>query len=660
MSAVSTRALRWLSGALVLGLTLGGGAASAAAATTGSGVVAPRSTKAEPLGTVLEVGTLSSRPTLVTFPLTLTGTTVWRPEGGSLSQGMTLRAGFTTLAGEYRTRALYCANTPWSDPELTLWLEDMAWLTDNYGRPPVAEDGSWRCEVGTDPHAATDELGMFDPAEMGALEPTLFLQVFTFDLANIPFFYMEDLGSGDVQVVSAADVVDVPDAVLAGAVNRVLGQPEGSLILRSQMESLTELTGLSGLGIRDLTGLEAATNLTTLAVYDNEIADLSPLAGLTKLTNLQAYQNAITDVTPLAGLTGLEVLNLYDNAVSDLSPLAGLTAMRDLRVHSNDISDISVLAGMPNLQYLVIADNEISDLSPLAGLTGLTDLYAYGNRITDVTPLAGLTGLRLLALADNGIVDVSSLAGLTRLENLSLRNNHISDLSSLAELAPAKRYYTGQYDLDAGTVFVPQGVVSFRHPLTGVVDVDGTTPRPLAGVGYVTESEMITWSGLATDVTSLPFGYKSDSTFTGTGTYSVVPVVFTHPDPGPGTVGDGYRFTFATTPGFDGSFALVGSGVPGLTLNARTGILEGTPTQAGTFTITVVASDPWGNSLTREDVIVIADAATGATGGTGEQNAATPASGLPLTGWETPTTVIAAGVLLALLGTALVRRRRRA
>ena len=38
--------------------------------------------------------------------------------------------------------------------------------------------------------------------------------------------------------------------------------------------------------ISDLTGLEHATNLTTLWIHSNSISDISPLAGLNKLTEL--------------------------------------------------------------------------------------------------------------------------------------------------------------------------------------------------------------------------------------------------------------------------------------------------------------------------------------------------------------------------------------
>lgn len=75
--------------------------------------------------------------------------------------------------------------------------------------------------------------------------------------------------------------VSVPDNALRSAINAALGHGALDTISLGQMQQLTSLNA-SGLGITDLTGLQYATNLTTLDVSNNNISSFAPVAGLTK------------------------------------------------------------------------------------------------------------------------------------------------------------------------------------------------------------------------------------------------------------------------------------------------------------------------------------------------------------------------------------------
>ena len=200
--------------------------------------------------------------------------------------------------------------------------------------------------------------------------------------------------------------VSIPDDNLAVAIRETLGLPTDAVITADAMLDLTRL-GAPGKGITDLTGLEHATNLTSLYLGDtwvnrethtNPISDVSPLSGLTQLTELGLSWTAVSDVSPLSGLTQLEVLHLRSTAVSDVSPLAALTRLTFLDLHRAAISDVSPLAGLTQLRSLYLDNTAVSDVSPLAALTRLTWLYLNGNAVSDVSPLAGLTQLQTLEL----------------------------------------------------------------------------------------------------------------------------------------------------------------------------------------------------------------------------------------------------------------------
>ena len=275
-------------------------------------------------------------------------------------------------------------------------------------------------------------------------------------------------------------VIHIPDPNLRAAIAEKLGKSPNASITAEEMKRVTELNvqNKGNQGIRDLTGLQFATNLRKLNFSDNEISDLSPLASLINLRELWLHDNPLLDISPvrgLANLTHLEVdtnqlsdispvrnltnliylefdhtlvsdislvrnltnlthLEFHSTLVSDLSPLAGLINLRGLSFSHESLSDLSPLAGLINLKWVRSWNNSISDLSPLAVLTKLETIDFCGGNISDLTPLAGLTGLKELYFVNNEISDISSLAGLTGLTRLNLEANDISDISPLARL----------------------------------------------------------------------------------------------------------------------------------------------------------------------------------------------------------------------------------
>ena len=238
----------------------------------------------------------------------------------------------------------------------------------------------------------------------------------------------------------AEAAVDLPDSRLRAVIETALGVAPGAPITAGEIATLTELRAPNA-NISDLTGLEGATNLTTLNlghVYEggrpinsNSLSNISLLAGLTNLTELRLGFNLIENISPLAGLTNLTFLDLTGNSVSNIAPVANLTKLTHLDLDGNALSNISAVAGLTNLTFLDIWGTPISDISPVADLTKLTTLGLGHNNISDISPVAGLTNLTGLYLPRNHITDLSSLSSLTNLKTLWLNHNSISDLSPL-------------------------------------------------------------------------------------------------------------------------------------------------------------------------------------------------------------------------------------
>lgn len=230
-------------------------------------------------------------------------------------------------------------------------------------------------------------------------------------------------------------VVHIPDPNLRAAIAEELGKSPNAAITIEDMERLTSLNA-HGRDIKDLTGLQLATNLRELDIEVNSITDLSAIAGLTNLRELQTGSNPqLSNLSPIAGLINLERLEFSRGIISDISPLAGLVNLRRIRAWNHEISDISPLARLTKLKVIDFCGGNISDPTPLEGLTGLKELYLAGEGVSDISPIANLTELTRLGLPGNNISDISPLANLTNLKWLDIHNNEISDFSPLDNLS---------------------------------------------------------------------------------------------------------------------------------------------------------------------------------------------------------------------------------
>ena len=256
---------------------------------------------------------------------------------------------------------------------------------------------------------------------------------------------------GEPPVITQPDLlpgshVHIPDTNLRAAVVEALGKSLNAPITAEEMKRLRNLDTCRGgpcdKGIRDLTGMQFAINLSRINISHNQVSDLSPIAGLINLQELRANDNHISDISPLKGLTNLTLLELERNQVSDISPVRNLKNLTLLQVNLNRISDISPVRGLTNLRYLIIFNTLVSDLTPIAGLTNLEKLYCWDANISDLSPLAGLTNLKRLDFGGNNVSDVSPVAQLVNLEYIGFSGNEVSDISPFARLGNLKSIRT--------------------------------------------------------------------------------------------------------------------------------------------------------------------------------------------------------------------------
>ena len=186
-----------------------------------------------------------------------------------------------------------------------------------------------------------------------------------------------------------AQVVEIPDPNLRGAIREALQLPDNLPVTQQDMLELTKLSA-SQSSITDLTGLEHAIYLKYLGLCGNQIHNLQPLSGLIRLEHLALCLNQIEDISPLAKLTRLRNLDFGVNRISDISPLTKLIKLEKLNLDLNQVKNIVPLANLTQLVQLKLRDNRIVDFSPLANLVNLRELLIEKNLGTDFTPLLGL------------------------------------------------------------------------------------------------------------------------------------------------------------------------------------------------------------------------------------------------------------------------------
>ena len=161
----------------------------------------------------------------------------------------------------------------------------------------------------------------------------------------------------------AEPATHIPDPNFRAVVEISLNKAEGEPIAPAEMGSFACLEA-PGADIRDLTGLEDATNLTGLDLLSNDISDISPVAGLTRLRWIDLTGNNISDISPVAGLTRLRSLFLQNNNISDISPLIANTRFGNgdtVFVNANPLSYLSIHTHIPALRsrgVTVFFDNQ--------------------------------------------------------------------------------------------------------------------------------------------------------------------------------------------------------------------------------------------------------------------------------------------------------------
>lgn len=308
--------------------------------------------------------------------------------------------------------------------------------------------------------------------------------------------------------------IAVPDANLEQALEEAMGLTvtiDGA-IDDANFAGFTEFEARSK-GIADLTGLEAATDLTSLKLRDNDIVSLTPLAGLTSLNTLDLGSNAITDLSPLSGLTALTYLeigfgNPFEEDTQDGPDPFAVT---------NLITDLAPLATLVNLEYLNTVGNQgVTSIAVVSSLTSLANLWIGGGPIADFTPLATRAdSLSFLAIVATNTLANSDMATVNTLTNLSgfalLAEPNLTDISALTDLNPQVfvAYFTALTGISVFANYTNLNqVILGGNPMTSLDGLEAATNLQVAQLEQNALTDIDALSGL-TALTELQLGQNN-------------------------------------------------------------------------------------------------------------------------------------------------------
>ncbi|WP_226529247.1 leucine-rich repeat domain-containing protein [Metabacillus niabensis] len=241
------------------------------------------------------------------------------------------------------------------------------------------------------------------------------------------------------------EVIPFKDQNLKDLIQAELGLERDPV--ESDMEHLNSLYLFEG-DIKDLSGLEYATNLFDFNVFGNtEELDLAPLAQLPQLNYISIYDTPIKDYTVLKNMKKLQSLSIVNNQLDDLSFLQGLKNLTDITLQNNGIKDISAFSSLKKLNFISLANNQITDITPLlASKNNLYSLDISGNPIEDLSILAQFEELSDLNLDETNVTDLRPLLDLYSLQYLSLYGVPLDD--EALQVVEELRSYDVQVNLD--------------------------------------------------------------------------------------------------------------------------------------------------------------------------------------------------------------------
>ncbi|RJV84149.1 hypothetical protein DWW36_17085 [Erysipelotrichaceae bacterium AF15-26LB] len=196
--------------------------------------------------------------------------------------------------------------------------------------------------------------------------------------------------------------------------------PDGNDALSAaEIEKITSLYVSNDKNIKDLSGIEKFSNLTTLWCNNTNITKLD-VSYNTKLETLQCYNNANLHTLNVSGATALKTLNCFETGITNLD-VSKSSNLKTLKCYNNTSMEMLNVNGAVELTSLDCHSTNIASLD-VSNNVNLAALQCYSNTNLKTLNINRATALQNLGCSNTSIMSLD-VSNFINLEYLSCSKN---------------------------------------------------------------------------------------------------------------------------------------------------------------------------------------------------------------------------------------------
>jgi hypothetical protein len=329
--------------------------------------------------------------------------------------------------------------------------------------------------------------------------------------------------------------------------------------------------GANAFAYNQLTSATLSKNLTEIPAeifLYNSLTSITIPTSVTTIGESAFLFNQLTSVSLPAGLTSLGVQAFAGNNLTSVTVPSGITTIGSGTFARNALTSVHLPAGLTSIGENAFTVNQLSSIAIPESVTSIGDQAFRYNKLTSITIPHGITAINPSTFDLNNLTEVTIPAGVTSIGPYAFNNNpplkSVQFLGAAPTVTDANATAGQSFDTASGSLVLSYGA-AFGGP-----------------GGFTTP----TWHGYTTAVNTAP-------TLTGSSSAA-------------GHVGQSFTYT-PSVGGHPAPTVTVSAGTlpPGLHLNAATGAITGTPTTAGSYPVTLKATNGIAPDATRAVTITI-------------------------------------------------------
>jgi uncharacterized repeat protein (TIGR01451 family) len=195
--------------------------------------------------------------------------------------------------------------------------------------------------------------------------------------------------------------VNIPDPVFKAKIIALGFDTNSDGIIQTSEAAAAEGLELDNLGLTDLTGIQAFTNVTYLMCTQNALTTVD-VSGMTNLQTFWVDKNNLTSVN-VTGCTALYNFNCSDNHITSIN-VNGLPTLLDLYCKNNNLTSVN-LAGLPALNSVQFENNQLTSFT-FSTVPNLKYIYVGYNALTAID-VTGIPSLMVLTCQNNQIASLN-------------------------------------------------------------------------------------------------------------------------------------------------------------------------------------------------------------------------------------------------------------